>query len=230
VLGVLGADDVPVAAGAAGPARTLPAHGRDGLLGLRVPAEPVPLDPRPAEQLLAEAIRSSPGPVTVLALGPLANVAALLRSSPAVVDHVRGVVVIGGSVHGDTAVDVNLEADPVATAAVLGASWRVRRHGAEVFRVPEVPATAADRLRTSAARCAALAGDLLRRRAEAHPDGRALLGDAGAVVAVDEAGAVTYQRQAPEGEIATSIDGTRVVRRFLDVVDGLSERRSRRTG
>jgi purine nucleosidase/pyrimidine-specific ribonucleoside hydrolase len=82
VLTLAGVTDVPVAAGAAGPRRgdlitALDVHGQSGLDGADLPEPAVALDPRGAVELMVDR-----GPATVLATGPLTNVAALLEHSP----------------------------------------------------------------------------------------------------------------------------------------------------
>jgi purine nucleosidase/pyrimidine-specific ribonucleoside hydrolase len=94
VLALAGVDDVPMAAGAAGPRRgelvTAPdIHGETGLDGAELPAPVVEADPRGAITLMAER-----GPATVVALGPLTNVAELLERAP---ETVQEIVWMGGS-------------------------------------------------------------------------------------------------------------------------------------
>ncbi|MGN6651842.1 nucleoside hydrolase, partial [Trinickia sp.] len=79
------APGVPVAHGAAAPLRrSAPApidwiHGRDGLgnTGLR-PTAQSGLDTRPAHRFIVDTVRAHPGEVTLLAVGPLTNLALAL--------------------------------------------------------------------------------------------------------------------------------------------------------
>jgi inosine-uridine nucleoside N-ribohydrolase len=119
VLTLAGVDDVPVAAGAARPRRgdlvtALEVHGQSGLDGAELPEPAMELDPRGAVELMAER-----GPATVVATGPLTNVAALLEHAP---DAVSEIVWMGGSTErGNTQpyAEFNAMVDPEAAEIVF---------------------------------------------------------------------------------------------------------------
>jgi pyrimidine-specific ribonucleoside hydrolase len=82
-------------------------------------AEP---DPRPAIDLLADAIGGSPDPVTLVAIGPLTNVALLYAVHPEVAGTLGRLVVMGGSATGGNttaAAEFNVWSDPEAAYRVL---------------------------------------------------------------------------------------------------------------
>ena len=119
VLTLAGVDDVPVAAGAAGPRRgdlvtALEVHGQSGLDGAELPEPAMELDARGAADLMAEC-----GPATVVATGPLTNVAALLEQAA---DAVSEIVWMGGSTErGNTRpyAEFNAMVDPEAAEIVF---------------------------------------------------------------------------------------------------------------
>jgi inosine-uridine nucleoside N-ribohydrolase len=129
VLTLAGVDDVPVAAGAAGPRRgdlvtALDVHGQSGLDGAELPEPAMELDPRGAVELMAER-----GPATVVATGPLTNVAALLEHAP---DAVSEVVWMGGSTErGNTRpyAEFNAMVDPEAAEIVFASGKPVTMVG-----------------------------------------------------------------------------------------------------
>src|SRR5690606_20429016 len=88
VLDVAGADaTIPVAAGAAqplvSPARSAHGfHGSNGIGGLELPAPRRTPDRRLALELIRGAVEESDVPITLLALGPLTNVALFIRAFP----------------------------------------------------------------------------------------------------------------------------------------------------
>jgi pyrimidine-specific ribonucleoside hydrolase len=101
--------------------------GADGLWGLKVAG--VPGTPKgTAVDLLAEAIGGSDRPVTVLATGPMTNLAQALAADPKLADGIARIVIMGGAVDvdGNATVDGspapaewNFAADPTAADAVF---------------------------------------------------------------------------------------------------------------
>jgi purine nucleosidase/pyrimidine-specific ribonucleoside hydrolase len=127
VATLAGLTDLPIAAGAAGPLvaeheASVDIHGESALDGPVLPEPRVALDPRPAAQLIADVVGASAVPVTLVATGPLTNIAHALE----IVDHERiaGIVWMGGSTgRGNRTpyAEFNGYADPEAAAAVLAA-------------------------------------------------------------------------------------------------------------
>jgi purine nucleosidase len=126
VCTLAGIRDVPLAAGADGPAdRALdPAadvHGESGLDGPELPEPNVPLDERPALALIDDTLAAAPEPVTIFATGPLTNVAAALERVDG--ERIREIVWMGGSTergNREPYAEFNAWVDPPAAAAVLG--------------------------------------------------------------------------------------------------------------
>jgi pyrimidine-specific ribonucleoside hydrolase len=129
VLHLAGRSDVPVAAGAREslvhpqPERAGHVHGTAGLGGVELPPSPAVPDPRPAVVALAELLMTSPEPVTVVAIGPLTNLALLLRGFPDAAARIGRLVVMGGSAwrggNVTAAAEFNAWADPEAAQVVF---------------------------------------------------------------------------------------------------------------
>lgn len=122
--------DVPVAAGAARPlVHPRPGeagriHGADGLSGraAALPEPSSPLDERDAVTLMADLLEAAEGPVTIAAIGPLTNIAALLAAHPGAAAKIERIVIMGGALgHGNTtaAAEFNIWSDPEAAQRVL---------------------------------------------------------------------------------------------------------------
>lgn len=161
----VGMRDVPVVAGCAGPLLrpTLGSRGVHGASGLGAavipPARTGPADGH-AVDFLAAATGAEPGQVTLVAVGPLTNIALAVRRHPQLVTQVSDFVIMGGSAgRGNVtpAAEFNIAADPEAAAIVFGAGWVVTMIGLDVTLQARATAPVRDRMRA----LGRLAGDLL---------------------------------------------------------------------
>jgi inosine-uridine nucleoside N-ribohydrolase len=154
VVELVGAD-VPVAAGAGRPL-VREHHGADSVHGETGMDGPALREPRraPSEQhaidFLAEQIREHDGRVTLVATGPLTNVALLLARHPdAQPDRV---VVMGGAIGGGNvtpAAEFNIWADPEAARRVFASGLDVTMVGLEVTHRAPMTRAHAEELRRS---------------------------------------------------------------------------------
>lgn len=127
--------DVPVYRGAAAPLHgprgpsPVHVHGENGLgdLDLADFVAP-PADPGAAHERIIEAVRAHPGAVTLVAIGPLTNLALALQAAPDIAAQVAEVVIMGGAFGGGNVTpyaEANIHNDPEAAAEVLAAGWPV---------------------------------------------------------------------------------------------------------
>ena len=136
----LGMTGVPVVAGCPGPllrsaidARHV--HGESGLGLVMLPDPARGPDPGHAADFIIEQVSAAPGEITLIAVGPLTNVALAVRRYPALTQQVRDFVIMGGSAgRGNVtpAAEFNIAADPEAAAIVFGAGWTVTMVGLDV--------------------------------------------------------------------------------------------------
>jgi purine nucleosidase len=132
VLDLAGSGDVDVAVGSpaplVAPLRTATSHGPDGLGYAELPEARRPLSTRFAPDLLVEEARRRPGAITLVATGPLTNVALAVEREPDLPRLLRRLVVMGGSFDhsGNTtpAAEFNVLVDPEAAKIVLDAFSR----------------------------------------------------------------------------------------------------------
>jgi len=102
VLEYLDAYHIPVAMGAAKPLKHplvhgADYHGPDGLGQLSLPSPSLPLYPAKAWDFLARSVSDAPGEITVVATGPLTNVAHAFRRHPVLSTRIRRLIVMGGA-------------------------------------------------------------------------------------------------------------------------------------
>jgi purine nucleosidase len=135
VLDAAGRSDVPVAIGAAAPYGPAPdlapatfVHGEHGLGPMHVTDPPATLVAESAVDLLARRCAEHPGEISVVTLGPLSTIAAVIEKYPGFSSDVGRLVVMGGSVRaGGNALPIseaNIAHDPVAAQVALTAPWR----------------------------------------------------------------------------------------------------------
>lgn len=118
---------VPVARGAKKPLvrelRTAPeVHGKSGLDGPSLPPADFEFENKPAWELQYQLITTSDTPVTVVAIGPLTNIALLLTAFPKVKQNIERICIMGGGFqHGNSTplAEFNILVDPEAAHIVF---------------------------------------------------------------------------------------------------------------
>lgn len=168
LLEVAGRTEIPVAAGSDSPIATdylgaVPfVHGTNGLGDAEIAPPTTALDDRTAADFLAQTVAAHPGEVTVLALGPLTNLALVVRDHPEVVELVHDVVVMGGNALGPgnatPSAEANINNDPEAADVVFGAGWPVTMIGLDVTHQVVLDGAALDRIAVAPTRWADLLG------------------------------------------------------------------------
>jgi purine nucleosidase len=155
VLELAGRPDVPVVPGCARPLlrATLDArevHGEGGLGAARLPVAQAAPTAGHAVDYLIETIGAAPGEITLIATGPLTNIALAVRREPRLVGWVRDFVIMGGSAaRGNVtpAAEFNIAADPEAAAIVFEAGWQVTMVGLDVTLQARATPDVQDRMR-----------------------------------------------------------------------------------
>jgi len=136
----IGAAGTPVTPGCAGPllrpvldARKV--HGDSGLGGATLPPPVASPAAGHAIDYIIDIARAAPGEITLVATGPLTNIALAVTREPRLAHWVGRFVIMGGSAgRGNTtpAAEYNIWADPEAAAVVFRAGWTVIMLGLDV--------------------------------------------------------------------------------------------------
>lgn len=167
IMEMMGADSVPVAKGMAKPmVRDIPfdpfSHGKDGLGNTNQPHPTKTLEPKFGPDVIVEQANLYPGELTLVALGPLTNIAMALLKDPELPNKVKELVCIGGAfgfneyaykhATGDNPVsEWNVYVDPEAAKMVFQSGLSIRAVGLDVATHPDInfPKEQVDRLRQS---------------------------------------------------------------------------------
>lgn len=137
--------ETPVYRGAAAPlerprgASPTHVHGDNGLGDIDLPPVVSQAEPGAAPEHIIRLARAHPGQVTLIAIGPLTNLALALRAAPDIAELVAQVVVMGGAFGtggkgGNVTpfAEANIHNDPEAADAVLAGGWPVTLIGLDV--------------------------------------------------------------------------------------------------
>ena len=132
--------DIPLAAGAQHPLfqKLITAefwHGKNGLGNIELPASKCKVDPRFGPDLIIQLVHASPHEITLVAVGPLTNIALAVEKDPSMVPLVKEVIIMGGSISGgnvNASAEANIYNDPEAAQIVFQAGWRLTMSGLEV--------------------------------------------------------------------------------------------------
>jgi purine nucleosidase len=139
---IAGRTDIPVAAGARAPLlrrliTAVYAHGDNGLAGAVFPEPKLKPFGEHATDFIQKTVRKYPGEVTLIAIGPLTNIATALNSDQELAPMVRSLVVMGGSLSGGNitpAAEFNIYVDPEAARVVFHSGIPITMVGLDVTR------------------------------------------------------------------------------------------------
>lgn len=123
--------EVPIAAGAGRPLIRDPltaddVHGGNGLGDVVLPAATTrAIDGHAVDRIIDE-LAAAPGEISLVAIGPLTNIALAVRKEPRIAEWAREFVIMGGSYtrgNRNPAAEFNVLADPEAAAVAFEAGW-----------------------------------------------------------------------------------------------------------
>ncbi|NPD69386.1 nucleoside hydrolase [Lichenicola cladoniae] len=130
-------------------------HGSNGLGDIDIPDTiRSTVDLRRGHRFIIDLIRANPHEITIIAVGPLTNLARALDKDREIARLVQGVVVMGGAfgMHGHTGnvspvAEANISNDPEAADVVFTAPWPVTIIGLDVTQQVVMDAAYLERLR-----------------------------------------------------------------------------------
>lgn len=169
VCTLAGIRDIPIAAGMDRPlVRELHVaaeiHGASGLDGPTLPEPDIPLAPIHAVDLLIELLMAGDGDLTLVATGPLTNLAAAMRREPRVVPKIQQIVLMGGSMglgNWTPAAEFNIYVDPEAAHVVFTCGRPLTMLGLDATHQALATPEVRERIRALGSPVAHLVDDLL---------------------------------------------------------------------
>lgn len=180
LLAAMGRSDIAYAAGAAGPLEgpglsEEAIHGADGLGGVPLPHPLTPPDKSGARAVLADALLAAPpGTVMALALGPLTNLAQVLRDAPETYGRIKRVIAMGGTIHepgnAGAHAEFNIAHDPLAAQMVFAGPVPVTLIPLDVTRKLRATPEDLDRMKAFGTPAATLSAGLIRAYFKGNTD------------------------------------------------------------
>lgn len=214
IVAQVGGIDVPVHRGADRPLIAEPqyadeVHGDSGLGG---PVLPEPIVPPASHDGIGALIdATSDGEVTVVAVGPLTNIAMAINRDPRWALRVPEIVLMGGSTsfgNVTAAAEFNIWADPHAAEIVFGSGARIRMVGLNLTHQVKMGVDEEHRLRAHGSTTSTFGADLLSFYADYSEQNygvrRAAMHDPCAVLAVTHPDLITFE----ERHVAIETRGT----------------------
>jgi inosine-uridine nucleoside N-ribohydrolase len=214
ILEYMGENTIPVAAGAAKPLIRIANeasgfHGKTGLGEAVLPEPKLDLDDRSAIQVIVESAEKFRKDLTLVAIGPLTNIATAILGKPNIVDEISELVIMGGAFNltpfgtgnVNAVAEFNIWHDPEAAKIVFDSGIPITAVGLDVTTDPANRLTA-DRyseIQKLGSRNARLVTDLCGRSIRRYS--RFSLHDPLAVAAVVDRGIVETERHRVDVEI-----------------------------
>ena len=155
LLALAGREDVPVVQGAPHPIRRELiiadyVHGETGIDGAELPDATTAPDQRRAVAAIAELVESSAEPITLVATGPLTNIAIFLLAYPDLRSRIAEISIMGGACFGgnySAAAEFNIYVDPEAADIVFSAGIPIAMFGLDVTHKAQLFADEIDAIR-----------------------------------------------------------------------------------
>lgn len=174
VCSVAGIIDVPIAAGCDKPMRREQVvagdiHGASGLDGVDWPEPTVGLDPRHGVDVIVEVAEA--GPLTLIAVGPLTNVATALERAPHIAANLERISIMGGAIglgNRTPSAEFNIYVDPEAAAAVFASGVPITLVPLETTHLALATDEVVDRIERLGTPVAAMSVALMRFFAETY--------------------------------------------------------------
>ena len=150
-------------------------HGESALGGVKLPkAKKLKVENLTAVEFMAKELLGSDKKVSLIALGPLTNVAILLASTPEVKTHIKEIILMGGAAVGGNRTPVaefNIWQDPEAAHIVFASGIPIIMCGLDVTRKAVLKKEDLNRIESVGGKAGRLFSEILKELAIQQRDG-----------------------------------------------------------
>jgi purine nucleosidase len=148
-LVLFGRRDIPLAMGSPEPLLDPKLETHPRAFHLLTPSDKIPDSARmPAAVFLVESLMNARAPITLIALGPLTNIALALKTEPRIKSHIDRIVVMGGA-YSSPQLEYNIKRDPVAAQIVFQSGVSILAAGLDVTTPCKLRSDDLERLRVT---------------------------------------------------------------------------------
>jgi pyrimidine-specific ribonucleoside hydrolase len=162
-------------------------HGENGLAGTTLPEPKGMAELRNAVQFLEDEVKLSEEKITIIALGPLTNIATFILSAPELRHRISEIFMMGGAVFGGNrtpAAEFNVWQDPEAASIVFESGIPLVMCGLDVTRKCGMLEKDIESIRKSNGKACVLAGEIIDFFSSATVKSEVIFHDAVAVTRV----------------------------------------------
>lgn len=146
-------------------------HGQDGLSNTSYQVSELH-HRHSSDKVICDEVRSAPGQVTILALGPLGNIAAAMQRDPSLATQIGHLIIRGGTFAGSgdvtAAAEFNFYCNPRAARAVIRSPVTKTLIPLDITQQAMLTYDFLDQLENSSSKTAALLGEVLPPAFRAH--------------------------------------------------------------
>jgi len=140
-------------------------HGEDGLGGPAIPEAVTKIGEGHAVQFLIRTLRESQEPITLIATGPLTNIAMMINEAPDVLPKIEKLVIMGGAVYNPgnitSAAEFNIYVDPEAAKIVFASGLNIYLNTLDISMKAVFYAQDIERVRAQGDKISVIVAELL---------------------------------------------------------------------
>ncbi len=145
-------------------------HGIDGFGNINLPPAKMQKENEEASEFIVKKINEFPNEISIIAVGPLTNLANAIQKDNSIQNKVKEVIIMGGSFREggniSPVAEANIYNDPEAADIVFSASWNLTMVGLDVTHKVSLSSTQINQLPNKSRKC----GEFLKKISKCYID------------------------------------------------------------